>query len=141
MSDRESEKDKPHVLLVEDYDDAREVCAALLEAQGYRVSTATNGVEAVEKAQEEHPDVVLMDLSLPLMDGVTAIQKLKQQGETKDIPVALMTGHVAGKRSEDAQSSGCDMVIAKPCMPEELESRIKELLAKKPTPATLLKKD
>jgi CheY-like chemotaxis protein len=122
--------EKPHVLLVEDYDDAREVCAALLEENGYRVTTAKNGVEAVEKATGDHPDVVLMDLSLPLMDGVRAIQKLKENGETKDIPVALMTGHVAGKRSQDAKDSGCDMLIAKPVLPADLEARIRSLLKK-----------
>src|SRR5262249_9261665 len=81
-------------LVVEGFDDAREMYAEYLEFVGFQVEVARNGVEAVEKAQGAPPDIILMDLSLPVMDGWEATRRLKQDLRTRDIPVMALSGHV-----------------------------------------------
>jgi len=119
---------KPVVLLVDDYPDAREMYAEYLEFSGFEIVQAGNGVEAIERAHDSHPDVVLMDLSLPVMDGWEATRRLKADDETKDIPVLALTGHALSGVSNDAKKAGCDGFITKPCLPEDLVTEIKKVL-------------
>lgn len=123
--------EKPLVLIADDHPDIREGCADALELAGFRVATASDGVEACEKAQAEHPDIVLLDLSMPLMDGIEATKMLKRDDRTAQIPVAIVTGHVGDSRSNEAARSGCDMMITKPCLPPDLEHRIRALLSRR----------
>ncbi len=119
---------KKRVLVVDDFDDAREMYAEYLEFCGFQVETASNGVEAVEKAQEASPDIILMDLSLPVMDGWEATRRIKQDARTRDIPVMALSGHVFVGNAEQAKDAGCDDFVAKPCLPQDLESKIRNML-------------
>jgi CheY-like chemotaxis protein len=122
---------KPVVLLVDDYPDAREMYAEYLEFSGFDIIQAGNGVEAIERAQDSNPDVILMDLSLPVMDGWEATRRLKADERTKRIPVLAVTGHALTGVSNDAKNAGCDGFITKPCLPEDLVAEIRKVLGTK----------
>lgn len=119
---------RKRVLVVDDFDDAREMYAEYLEFVGFEVDTARNGVEAVEKAQDGEPDIILMDLSLPVMDGWEATRLIKQDARTRDIPVMALTGHVLAGNAEHAKEAGADEFVAKPCLPQDLENKIRNML-------------
>jgi CheY-like chemotaxis protein len=120
--------ERRRVLVVDDFDDAREMYAEYLEFVGFQVDVARNGVEAVEKAQGAPPDIILMDLSLPVMDGWEATRRLKQDQRTRDIPVMALSGHVLAGNAEQAKQAGADEFVAKPCLPQDLEARIYRML-------------
>lgn len=122
---------KPVVLLVDDYPDAREMYAEYLEFSGFDIIQAGNGVEAIQRAQDSRPDVILMDLSLPVMDGWEATRRLKADERTKSIPVLAVTGHALTGVSNDAKNAGCDGFITKPCLPEDLVAEIRKVLGTK----------
>src|ERR671936_3217167 len=119
----------PLVLVVEDYQDAREMYSAYLQFSGYRVAEATNGVEAIEKSLELLPDIILMDLALPRMDGWVATRRLKMDERTKHIPIVALTGHALAGHAEGARQAGCDSFVTKPCLPDALVAEIKRMLA------------
>src|SRR5207249_1924781 len=119
---------KPRVLLVDDYPDARDMYCEYLEFSGYDVIQAVNGVEAIERARDDHPDIILMDLSLPVMDGWEATRRLKADERTASIPVVALTGHALAGISEGAKQAGCDAFVTKPCLPEDLVKEIKRVL-------------
>jgi CheY-like chemotaxis protein len=125
-------REQPLVLVVEDYQDAREMYAAYLQFSGFAVAEATNGLEAIEKAQSLIPDIVLMDLALPRMDGWEATRRLKSDDRTKDIPIVALTGHALAGHAEGARQAGCDAFVTKPCLPDALVSEIKRLLDRQP---------
>jgi CheY-like chemotaxis protein len=124
-----NETTKELVLVVEDYQDAREMYAAYLQFSGYRVAEATNGVEAIEKTLELMPDIILMDLALPKMDGWEATRRLKMDERTRHIPIVALTGHALAGHAEGARQAGCDSFVTKPCLPDELVSEIQRMLA------------
>jgi two-component system cell cycle response regulator DivK len=119
---------KPLVLVVDDYQDAREMYAEYLSFSGFRVIEASTGNEAVEKAFDLRPDVILMDLSLPGMDGWAATRKLKNDERTRRIPVVALTGHALAGASEGARLAGCDAFVTKPCLPDELVLEVRRVL-------------
>jgi CheY-like chemotaxis protein len=119
---------RPLVLVVDDYQDAREMYAEYLSFSGFRVAEAANGIEALEKAFELRPDVILMDLSLPGLDGWAATRQLKTDDRTKDIPVVALTGHALAGASDGARQAGCDAFVTKPCLPDELVLEVKRVL-------------
>jgi CheY-like chemotaxis protein len=126
----------PLVLVVEDYQDAREMYAAYLQFSGFQVAEATNGVEAVDKSIELMPDIILMDLALPKMDGWEATRRLKMDERTRHIPVVALTGHALAGHAEGARQAGCDSFVTKPCLPDALVAEINRMLAmRKPNPA------
>jgi two-component system, cell cycle response regulator DivK len=114
------------ILVVDDYQDAREMYAEYLEYAGYRVATAANGAEAVEKTFREKPEAILMDLSMPLLNGCEATRILKSDQRTRRIPVLALSGHEIG--SQQAREAGCNDFLLRPCPPEEVEQRIRRLL-------------
>jgi two-component system, cell cycle response regulator DivK len=116
------------VLVVEDYQDTREMYVAYLQFSGYRVAEATNGVEAIEKTLELHPDIILMDLALPKMDGWEATRRLKSDERTRHIPIVALTGHALAGHAEGARRAGCDSFVTKPCLPDALVAEIKKML-------------
>lgn len=124
----ESAPSKKRVLVVDDFDDAREMYAEYLEFAGFQVETARNGQEAVEKAQEANPDIILMDLSLPVMDGWEATRLIKGDNRTRDIPVMALSGHVLAGSENQAKDAGADEFVAKPCLPQDLENKIRNML-------------
>jgi CheY-like chemotaxis protein len=102
--------------------------AEFLSCSGYRVEQASNGVEAVELSQRLKPDVVVMDLSLPVMDGWEAIRRLKSDERTKRIPIIALTGHALASHSKGALEAGCDAFLSKPCLPDKLLEKVEILL-------------
>ena len=120
---------QPLVLVVEDYQDAREMYAAYLSFSGYRVAEATNGIEAIEKTVELMPDIILMDLALPRMDGWEATRRLKENERTRHIPIVALTGHALAGHAEGARQAGCDSFVTKPCLPDALLAEIQRMLS------------
>ena len=129
MSAPAKPRTQPLVLVVEDYQDAREMYAAYLTFSGYRVAEATNGIEAIEKTIELMPDIILMDLALPKMDGWEATRRLKMDERTKHIPIVALTGHALAGHAEGARQAGCDAFVTKPCLPDALVAEIQKMLA------------
>jgi CheY-like chemotaxis protein len=119
-------KARPAILLVEDYDDAREMYRDYLEFAGFEVETARDGHEALAKARAILPDLILMDLSLPGMDGWEATRVLKRDPATRHIVVVALSAHALAAEGERARVAGCDGFIAKPCLPPDL---VEEMLA------------
>ena len=120
--------DRPRVLLVDDYPDAREMYTEYLEYSGFDVVEASNGMEALQRAIDSEPDIILMDLSLPVMDGWEATRRLKGDKRTASIPVVALTGHALAGISEGAKRAGCDAFVTKPCLPEDLVKEIRRIL-------------
>lgn len=102
------------ILLVEDNEMNREMLARRLERRGYQVLLATNGVEGVSLAQSEHPDLVLMDMSLPILDGKAATRQIKANPHTRNIPIIALTAHAFQHDREAALAAGCDDFAVKP---------------------------
>jgi len=119
----------PLVLVVDDVDHGREIFAEYLEFRGFRVATAADGLEAMEKAFELHPDVILMDLSLPGIDGWEATRRLKQDPSTSAIPIIALTAHALASAHDRARDVGCNAVVTKPCLPKDLEQEVRRQLA------------
>lgn len=118
----------PLVLVVDDYEDAREMYAEYLLVSGYRVAMARDGREAIAEAIALLPDVVLMDLSLPGLDGWEATRQLKANPLTRHIPVVALTGHALSNAAEGARAAGCDAFVLKPCLPDEVLVEVKRML-------------
>jgi CheY-like chemotaxis protein len=124
--DVERPAEAPLVLVVDDFEDNRAMYVEYLEFQGFRVAEAVNGEEAVEQATKLKPALVVMDLSLPVMDGWEATRRLKANPKTKDIVVIALTGHAEASHAKKALDAGCDDFVAKPCLPDQLVQRIRE---------------
>ncbi len=122
------ERKPPLVLLVDDFPDNRQMYAEFLAFSGLRVAEAENGHEAVQKATTLMPDLVVMDLSLPGMDGWEATRRLKSHPKTKNILVMALTGHALAGHSKGAIDAGCDAFITKPCLPDRLLEEIQRML-------------
>lgn len=119
----------PLILVVDDYEDAREMYAEYLRFCGFRVAEARNGNEALEQAFALLPDLILMDLSLPGMDGWEATRQLKADERTRHIPVVALTGHALAGASEGARRAGCDSFVTKPCLPDDLVVEVRRMLS------------
>jgi CheY-like chemotaxis protein len=124
----------PLILVVDDYEDAREMYAEYLRFSGFRVAEARNGSEALERAFALKPDLILMDLSLPGMDGWEATRQLKADDRTRRIPVVALTGHALAGASEGARKAGCDSFVTKPCLPDDLVVEVRRMLEDARTP-------
>ena len=120
------------VLLVDDYPDNRDIYVQFLTYSGLRVEEAENGHQALDKAFSLRPDVIVMDLSLPGLDGWEATRRLKQDPRTRDIPVIALTGHALAGHSKVAFDAGCDAFITKPCLPERLLDEIRAIVTARP---------
>jgi two-component system cell cycle response regulator DivK len=123
-----SEETSPLILVVDDYQDAREMYAEYLQFSGFRVAEARNGNEAIEQAFSLRPDLILMDLSLPGMDGWEATRQLKSDERTRHIPVVALTGHALAGASDGAKKAGCDSFVTKPCLPDDLVVEVRRML-------------
>jgi two-component system cell cycle response regulator DivK len=126
MPDRNSKDLK--VLLVEDFEDTRLFMRLELEDQGFIVFEAENGETAVETAIRENPDVILMDLTLPLMDGFAATKLIRQNEQLKNVPIIAVTAHQEHDFRSDAKASGFDAYVTKPIDVDWLKGLIAGLL-------------
>jgi CheY-like chemotaxis protein len=119
----------PKLLLVEDNEMNRDMLSRRLLRKGYEVSIAVNGNEAVEMTRTEHPDLVLMDISLPGIDGWEATRRLKCDPATRSIPVIALTAHALSTDREKSIAAGCDEYETKPIDLASLTDKIESLLA------------
>ncbi len=119
---------KKRVLLVEDHPDTIDVMSLELEVLGYEVTVAKNGLEAVEMATSQHPDIIVMDILLPKMDGLQAASRIRQNPKTQRIPILAATALFRDEDRERCLASGCDDHMAKPFTHRELGNRIDRLL-------------
>ena len=117
------------VLVVDDYDEVRMVTRRALEVFGYRVLEAASGAEAVRVAQAESPDLILMDLSMPNMDGFATIHQLRRLLGLRDVPVIAVSAHTAREIREDALAAGCSDFITKPVPLERLKAAVERHLS------------
>ncbi|HVG08682.1 MAG TPA: response regulator [Thermoanaerobaculia bacterium] len=129
MSDPQQPDTAPLVLVVDDVAHGREIFAEYLEFRGFRVATASDGLEALDKAFELLPDIILMDLSLPQLDGWEATRRLKGDDRTRTIPIIALTAHALASAHDKAMAAGCDSVVTKPCVPRDLEAEVRRQLA------------
>jgi len=121
---------KKLILIVEDDKPISVLVHSLLEKSGYEVSTASNGKEGVEKTKSEKPDLIIMDIRMPVMSGREAIRILKGNPETKDIPIICLTASVSPKSREELVRLGCTVHIGKPFKKDELLGEVKKYLSK-----------
>jgi CheY-like chemotaxis protein len=118
------------VLLIEDNEDNRIVYSTILQHFGYQVSEALNGEEGIAKAREEQPDLILMDISIPIIDGWEATQVLKRDPQTRNIPIIALTAHALASDREKAIEVGCDSYLAKPCEPKAVVTEVSKFIGK-----------
>lgn len=123
----------PTVLIVEDNEDNRIVYSTMLRHFGFAVDEAENGAEGIHKARTTLPDVILMDIAIPLVDGWEAVQRLKKDPSTAHIPIVALTAHAMPADRERAIQVGCDGYLAKPCEPRVVVDEVKRILATKTT--------
>ena len=116
------------ILLVEDTEDNREIVRDLMDSVGYELLEANDGAAGLAMATEHRPDLILMDLSLPGMDGWEATRVLKADERTKHIPVVALTGHALAGASEGARKAGCDSFVTTPCLPDDLVVEVRRML-------------
>ena len=119
---------QPLVLLAEDFEDARELYRDYLEFSGFAVETAGNGREAIERAIALLPDVILMDASMPVLDGWQATRELKANPATRHIPILALTAHAFDDARQEAKAVGCDGFVTKPCLPDDLVTKVRATL-------------
>jgi two-component system cell cycle response regulator DivK len=118
------------VLLADDSQDSRELYATYLRDLGYSVVEVADGDDAVKVAQSTRPDLIVMDLSMPVVDGWEATRRLKRDADTRTIPLVALTGcDVTGHDS--ALAAGCDAYLVKPCLPEDLAGVVGSMLARR----------
>lgn len=118
---------KRKILIVEDYEDSRQFMKVLVESYGYQVIEAADGLEAIESLKSQFPDLILMDMAMPVMDGITATKVIRKDKKGADIPIIAVTAH--GKQFyEKAIEAGCNDLITKPVDFDSLESILNQYL-------------
>ena len=123
-----NEPDARTIMVVEDYDDTRLLLKKGLEGLGYSVLEASNGQEAVDIAAREHLDLILMDLDLPILDGILATQRIRQQSESERIPIVAVTAYPMSYTRVKAFAEGCDEYMSKPIDMSELARLVERYL-------------
>ena len=114
------------ILVVEDDPDNRRIVAKTLSVEGYHVVEATDGVQAIAQAHAERPDLVLMDLALPNMDGWEATRRLKSDPATRGIPIVALTAVAMRGDEEQARAAGCDDYLSKPARPIAIREMVRK---------------
>lgn len=112
------------ILIVEDNEDNRLIYSQYLSHAGFRVLEAANGAEGLEVARREHPDIILMDISMPVMDGLTATRHIKADPDLQAIPVVALTAHAMATDEQLAREAGCDAYVSKPVMPKDVRAEV-----------------
>jgi two-component system cell cycle response regulator DivK len=121
---------KPTILVIEDYVDTRELLVTLLQRRGYEVIAAEDGVEGLLKAGSAYPDLIIMDLSLPEMDGVEAARRIHAQAKLSHIPIFVVSAYLTEAVKADVRAAGCAEIFAKPFDAEVLLEKIAGTLLK-----------
>ena len=123
-----NEKSMRTIMIVEDYDDTRMLLKQVLEGLGYSVLEASNGQEAVDIADREHLDLILMDLDLPILDGIAATQRIRQQAHMEGVPIVAVTAYPMSYSRVKAFAKGCNEYMSKPIDVSELASLVNRYL-------------
>lgn len=121
-----------HVLIVDDFKDTRELYGCFLPLRGFPVSLASNGQEALDVAFADPPDLIIMDLSMPVMNGWEATRRLKADPRTRHVPVVMLTATPMNGLTPMLVEAGFDAVLVKPCMPDEVVAEIRRVLDARP---------
>ncbi len=124
----EKQRTEHTVMVVEDYDDTRLLLRHALESKGYRVVEAINGQEAVDLAERERPDLILMDLDLPILDGIAATQHIRRQAAMDEVPIVAVTAYPLSYTRVKAFAKGCNEYMSKPIDLDELEQLLTRYL-------------
>jgi two-component system cell cycle response regulator DivK len=114
------------ILVVEDQEDNRQILRDLLTNAGFDMIEAENGEEAIASAQASRPDLILMDIQLPILDGYEATRRIKADPDLKSIPIIVVTSYALSGDEDKARRAGCDDYVAKPFSPRQLLAKIKE---------------
>ena len=117
---------KKRILVVEDQEDNRRILRDLLTNAGFDMIEAENGEDAVASARESRPDLILMDIQLPILDGYEATRRIKADPDLKSIPIIVVTSYALSGDEDKARLAGCDDYVAKPFSPRQLLAKIKE---------------
>jgi len=126
---RANDRERPLVLIVEDQFELRQLYVQELTISGFDVIEAGNGLDALARSSAQYPDVILMDLSLPVLDGWEATRRLKSDSRTAHIPVVALTAHDGSGELQRATRAGCDWFVPKPCPPTDLIEEVRRVLA------------
>jgi two-component system, cell cycle response regulator DivK len=121
---------RPTVLVVEDFEDNRFMMRRLLEMSGYRVVEAVNGNQAVEAAEHERPDIILMDLSLPMLDGLAATRRIRAHDRLSKVPIVAVSAHDSADFHAEALAAGCNEYVTKPIDFDQLVQLLNRLTVK-----------
>jgi two-component system cell cycle response regulator DivK len=116
------------ILVVEDLDDNRQILCDLLSAAGFDLIEAVDGESGIAMAQAHKPDLILMDIQLPLIDGYEATRRIKADPALAHIPVIAVTSYALSGDEEKTRAAGCDAYVAKPFSPRQLLSKVRELI-------------
>jgi two-component system cell cycle response regulator DivK len=118
------------ILIVEDQEDNRMIMCDVLSAAGYELIEAVNGADGVSRAQSERPDLILMDIQMPVLDGYEATRQIKADPNLKATPIIAVTSYALSGDQAKARAAGCDGYVSKPFSPRELLARVREYLPK-----------
>ena len=121
----------PLVLVVDDLEDNREMYGEYLVSESFRVETARDGHEAIARARETRPDVVVMDISMPGMDGLEATKHLRADQRTSGIAVIVLSGYTSDEQRKSATVAGADLFLVKPCLPRDLVLAVRTCLRRR----------
>lgn len=141
MKDRGGDRDQgagmsdKSVLIVEDNEDNLVVYRTILEHVGYDVLEARDGAEGMDRARADHPDLILMDISIPKVDGWEATRELKADDSTSDIPIIALTAHALDEDRRRAERVGCDGYLAKPVEPRRVVKEVERFIGPAPDSA------
>ena len=116
------------ILVVEDQEDNRQILRDLLSSADYEMVEAENGQQAIDAVAKKKPDLILMDIQLPIMDGYEATRRIKANPDWKEIPIIVVTSYALSGDAEKARAAGCDDYVTKPYSPRQLLAKIREFL-------------
>jgi two-component system cell cycle response regulator DivK len=118
-----------HILVVEDQPDGRQIIRDMLASTDYEITEAENGEEALAAIAKQRPDLILMDIQLPIMDGYTATSQIKADPALRSIPIIAVTSYALAVEEKKAREAGCDDYVTKPFSPRQLLSKIRQYIA------------
>lgn len=121
-------KGNPKILIADDSKNVRKLIAIVLKKEGYKFAEARNGLDALEKVKIEHPDLIILDIILPGMDGLQVCQEIKKDPKTTHIPIIILTTESSYEAREGAHQAGADVYMIKPFEPKDLRTAVKEVL-------------
>ena len=119
------------ILLVDDFHDAREMYAEFLASNGHRVTPAADGQEALDLAEREKFDLIILDIALPRVDGISVIRALRRREPNQRTPIITLSASVNEETRHEALEAGANLALDKPCLPEELAAAVAKMLQQK----------